>query len=178
MSIFFTLLLAHLIADFPLQTNWIYAMKLKSSKGIAIHVFIHLFVTALLIREPLTLLPLFVILAVTHFLIDWLKLRYPTDRQVPGFLLDQLLHLTVLAFLTAVFTAVQPVLQPRPLIIGLAYAFIPPIIMFFWLLAIDRNQEKQKTNRCSCWCQRHLLPISQSAGVPLLVWVLLGLVFM
>lgn len=178
MTIFFTLLLAHLIADFPLQTNWIFAMKLKSSKGIALHVFIHLIVTALLIKEPVTVLPLFIILAATHFLIDWLKLRYPTERQVPGFLLDQLLHLIVLGFLTAVFTTVQPALPAEALTLALAYAFIPPIIMVLWLLTIDWSRARTKKTRCVRWSLKNLLPISQTVGLPLLFGVGLGILFL
>jgi hypothetical protein len=178
MSIFFTLLLAHLIADFPLQTNRIFAMKLKSSRGIAIHVLIHMAVTALLIKEPLAHLPLLIILAVTHFLIDWLKLRYPTQRQVPGFLCDQVLHLIVLGVLTAAFTNIQSALPGWLLTAALYYAFIPPIIMFIWLLAIDEGQVKQQTGRCIYWAQQNLLPISQRVGLPLLFVVGLGIIFL
>ncbi len=37
MFIFDRLLLAHLLADFPFQTNWIYAQKLKSIWGVILH---------------------------------------------------------------------------------------------------------------------------------------------
>jgi hypothetical protein len=176
MTIFFTLLLAHLIADFPLQTNRIFAMKLKSSKGIAIHVLIHVAVTALLIREPVIHWRLFIILAITHFLIDWLKLRYPTQRQVPGFLLDQILHLIVLGFLAAVSPTIRPALSGWLLTFAIIYAFIPPIIMFLWLLAIDEGQVREHTTRRIKWRQRNLLSLSQHAGLPLLLGVGLGIV--
>jgi len=178
MTLFFSLLLAHLIADFPLQTNRIFAMKLKSNKGIAFHVFIHLIVTAVLIRDPLSHLPLLLILGVSHFTIDWLKLRYPTQRQVPGFFVDQALHLTSLIFLTIIFADVQPVLSGLLLYIALFYAFIPPIIMVIWLFAIDFGRAKQESDHCIFWAQRNLLPISQRAGVPLLLGVSLAILIL
>jgi hypothetical protein len=176
MTIFITLLLAHLIADFPLQTNWIYAMKLKSILGIALHVLIHMLVTALLIREPLSYLPLLVILGVSHFLFDWLKQRYPTNRQVPGFLIDQAFHIATLAVLAIVFADVQTDLSGGWLYLALFYAFIPPIILFGWLLAIDVGKVRKQKDWCISWAQGNLLPISQRAGVPLLLGVGLGIV--
>lgn len=175
MTIFFSLLLAHLIADFPLQTNWIYAMKLKSNKGILIHVLIHLIVTSLLIKDPLSHLPLLAILGASHFLFDWLKLRYPTQRQVPGFLVDQVLHLGALTFLAFNYPDVQTALGGWWLYVALFYAFIPPIIMIVWLLAIDLGRVTKQTDRCVYWAQRNLLPISQKAGMPLLLGVTLGI---
>ncbi|MCI0398497.1 MAG: DUF3307 domain-containing protein, partial [Chloroflexi bacterium] len=68
-----TLLLAHLIADFPLQTNRIYALKIRSNAGIALHVGIHLAVTILLLKNALADWLLLLILAVSHFTLDWLK---------------------------------------------------------------------------------------------------------
>ena len=50
-----TLLLAHLVADFPLQTNSIVKMKNEGFKGLGIHVLIHIIVLCLLlIKEPLS----------------------------------------------------------------------------------------------------------------------------
>jgi hypothetical protein len=48
------LISAHLIADFPLQTNWIAKNKLSSWKIRLIHVFIHYIVTFALIIPFLT----------------------------------------------------------------------------------------------------------------------------
>lgn len=149
-------------------------MKLKSSKGIAIHVLIHLIVTAVLIRDPFSNLPLLLILGASHFLFDWLKLRFPTQRQVPGFFVDQALHLSALIFLTIFFPTVEPVLSDLWLYIALFYAFIPPIIMVIWLLAIDFGRVTEKSDRCVAWAQRNLLPISQGFGLPLLLGVSLG----
>jgi hypothetical protein len=131
---------------------------------------------ALLIKEPFSHLPLFAILAVTHFLIDWLKLRYPTNHLAAGFLVDQVLHLFALIFLAAISSTVQPVLPFWLLIVAMLYAFVPPIIMFLWLLAIDIGKAMHRTFRCITWGQRRLLKLSQQAGVPLLIWVAIGIV--
>lgn len=100
MVIFIKLLLAHLIGDFLLQPlKWVIhkeANKVKS-KYLYFHVFIH-FALYLLFLWDITLWKIAVILAVSHLLIDLLKL-YATpwfnNRSIP-FFIDQLLHLGVL----------------------------------------------------------------------------------
>ena len=52
MQLFATLLLGHLIADFPLQTDWVVQFKKRHITGLALHASIHVGVTALLIRDP------------------------------------------------------------------------------------------------------------------------------
>ncbi|NJO07801.1 MAG: DUF3307 domain-containing protein, partial [Chloroflexaceae bacterium] len=46
MHLLITLLLAHLFADFPLQTNRLARLKRTSLKGVLIHVLIYMVVTA------------------------------------------------------------------------------------------------------------------------------------
>ena len=51
------LLLAHLVADFPLQSNKIVRMKNQGNKGLGIHVAVHVVVLLLLIKDPLQYWP-------------------------------------------------------------------------------------------------------------------------
>ena len=75
MHLFAILLLGHLIADFPLQMDWIFQLKHRHWAGILLHSVIHSVLTAILIEAPLTHWPMLVSLGLIHFAIDWLKLR-------------------------------------------------------------------------------------------------------
>lgn len=86
------LYLAHLIGDFPLQTNRIYELKSQSNRGILLHVAIHIMVAVILIKNPLPYWRLLLVLGIVHFIIDWTKLHLPGRRQTPGFILDQIAH--------------------------------------------------------------------------------------
>ncbi|MCB0186690.1 MAG: DUF3307 domain-containing protein, partial [Caldilineaceae bacterium] len=86
MNLAAALLLGHLLADFPLQTTWIYQYKTKSWKGILIHTAIHVLVTACLVKPLLQALPLLILLGILHFLTDYTKVRIPARQQSPGFL--------------------------------------------------------------------------------------------
>lgn len=98
MNIFWLLILAHLIADFPLQSDKVFALKLKYKWGLFPHIFIH-FITSLLVALPYLKYRNFWIaifcLVGAHFLLDWLKL-IATKKIIRDslliFLLDQLLH--------------------------------------------------------------------------------------
>lgn len=93
------LLLAHLIGDFFLQPQkWVKEKekkKLKSPK-LYIHILIHIGVTALLLWD-LSLWPVILIIGVSHFIIDGLKLSFQkkkTKRLL--FFVDQLFHVLVI----------------------------------------------------------------------------------
>lgn len=93
------LLLAHLIGDFFLQPQkWVKEKekkKLKSPK-LYFHVLIHIAVTSLLLWD-LSLWPIVLVIGVSHFIIDGLKLSFQkkkTKRRL--FFIDQLLHVLVI----------------------------------------------------------------------------------
>ncbi len=93
------LLLAHLIGDFFLQPQkWVKEKekkKLKSPK-LYFHVLIHIAVTGLLLWD-LSLWPIILVIGVSHFIIDGLKLSFQkkkTKRRL--FFIDQLLHVLVI----------------------------------------------------------------------------------
>ena len=98
--LFTKLLLAHLIADFLLQTNrWVIhkeTNKVKSSY-LYFHVLLHFMVTMLLLWD-LSYWKMVLLIAISHYVIDLAKL-YATPlfrlKSIP-FFLDQLLHLIVL----------------------------------------------------------------------------------
>ncbi len=95
MIAFSYLLLAHFLADFPLQTNAIYQWKVRSFWGVLIHSFLHLLcMVALFLRNlPQVWIPLG-ILFLLHTLQDHLKVRIGAEKvNTPRpFILDQVLH--------------------------------------------------------------------------------------
>lgn len=99
MILFWLLLLAHFIADFPLQSDKIFALKSKYKWGILPHISISL-ITNLVIAFPYLSFKNFwlavLFLVSVHFCLDWLKIR--STRKVLSdsvfiFLLDQLFHI-------------------------------------------------------------------------------------
>lgn len=103
MFIFYKLVLGHLIADFFLQFEELYRLKLRSHVGHLAHILIH-FATCLLIVFPYLNKPfiwIFVgVISAIHFLQDSLKYslqeKYPRAR-FPVFVLDQVFHILFLA---------------------------------------------------------------------------------
>jgi hypothetical protein len=136
---------------------------MESSQGILLHVAIHLLVASVLIEDTLAHWSLFLVLGVTHFLIDWAKVHHSSRRQTPGFLLDQLAH-----FLTIVFLALwQPDLTavlPLPFLwLGIALIMLPATLVFLWVWATDLRIDWPE-NHTVKWACRSLLPLAQRLG--------------
>lgn len=91
--------LSHLIADYPLQTEWMVEAK-KIWWGRLLHVSVHFLVlAALTIGYWSSLLPFIVALTVSHYLIDTLKAhlgRTHPDWVIGPYILDQALHFITL----------------------------------------------------------------------------------
>ncbi|MCG7491999.1 DUF3307 domain-containing protein [Thalassobius sp. Cn5-15] len=90
---FAALLLAHVLADFVLQTNWMAARK-RQFPVLILHGLVVL-ITAQLCLGHVTAWPLLA-LAATHFAIDAIK-TYGDFSGLAGFLTDQGAHLIILA---------------------------------------------------------------------------------
>ena len=93
------LLFAHLIGDFFLQPqSWVKEKekrKLKSAK-LYLHIFIHTALLFLFVWD-LTMWPLILIVAVSHLIMDGLKLMLQTKKTKRiWFFIDQLVHLAVI----------------------------------------------------------------------------------
>lgn len=93
------LILAHIIGDFFLQRGkWIESKEEKKwfSPHLFIHVFIH-FILMLLILWDLSALPIILLIAFLHYVIDGCKLSFQTkDTRGLWFAVDQVAHLLVL----------------------------------------------------------------------------------
>lgn len=170
-----TLLLAHLIGDFPLQTNKVFQLKSQGSLGLALHVAIHLIVTALLIRHPWQYGGVFAILGIAHFITDWVKLKYPGQNQTAGFVWDQLIHyITIL--LVGYWQPDLPTILPNWVMVpALITAFIPAIMTFLWVWAIQIQQkDTSREYAYVTWASRALLPLSQRLGLAVIAFITLA----
>lgn len=168
------LLLAHLIGDFPLQTNWLYRLKNRSWVGVFLHVLVHLFTTAFLLERPLTAWPLLLILGILHFIVDFIKVRTPQKYPSFGFTLDQLTHVVIIACLAYFWNdTIIPVLSLpvlKPLIL---YGIVLGSMVFLWVVACEVADSAWGRKRYVIWARANLLRLSQFAGLPLLLLIVL-----
>lgn len=110
------LLLAHILTDFVLQPGSWVRHKRKHTK-FSVYLFLHALIAGLLpylIIQKWEYWPVFLIIGISHFLIDLWKLQYKKDN-LKLFLLDQFFHLLILVlawlYLTNGFHLVAPMLQ-------------------------------------------------------------------
>lgn len=171
-----TLFLAHLIADFPLQTNYLYERKRASAVGLFLHAGIHALTAFLLTGLRWDLWYVWLFLLFSHALTDWAKLNYKAPKQWLGFLLDQLIHLAVMV----VIALWQPTLTtPLPswvLLLAFVLAWIPAVLMFTWVLSGDVLRDSASPPQWAVWTQKNMLRYSRISGYPALVIALLGLI--
>lgn len=97
-DLFWSLVLAHLLADFPLQADFVFRQKQKGKYGVAFHVAMFVAVSILLLLPALRIASVVFLIAalgVAHFWIDETKLRLFRRIEVDNlwaFLADQALH--------------------------------------------------------------------------------------
>lgn len=105
MFLFLRMVLAHFIADYPLQTNKIYGYKIRCFKGQLFHANIHLVVFALFLipywHHPAAWVYL-ICISLSHLLIDILKVQLIDKTQINPiftYTLDQVLHILAAAII-------------------------------------------------------------------------------
>jgi len=110
MFLFYRLLLAHIIADFPMQTSQIFKVKMNTEWGVLLHTLIVLIFSILFtfpyLEGPKVIIILLVIF-LSHTVIDKLKMEYSKktkNQSIRILLLDQALHIAIIAVLTFNFT--------------------------------------------------------------------------
>ncbi len=169
---FVGLLTAHLLADFPLQTDVIYLMKRRGGWGTLLHAGIHTAMTALLVVQPWRWLPLLLVIGLSHFLVDSLKNRLRFRRESLAFLSDQAAHILILAGISVLVPAVPFRLPSSVLYLAAVYAFLPLTLMFLALAWEDVTGGQQDGPSPVA---RRLIHLSHLAGWPLVMLVFLGL---
>ncbi len=113
--------LAHLLADFPLQTNLVFKLKKKSLLGVVLHASIFL-IFALFLSLPYLkyVSSIFYILFVWifHIYIDWARVKVSNvsreQDNVWYFLLDQLIHFLSLIFVFLFPYSKYPIFWEEP----------------------------------------------------------------
>ncbi len=136
-AVFAGLVLAHLLGDFPLQTEWLYQIKVRSRWGLVIHVAVHLALTVLVVRIGGRDALLLLILGVTHYGLDWLKMAISFRPHAVGFVLDQVMHTLILVTLALLWPHLTVRLPWDWLLLALLLASIPAWLMFGWVLTGD-----------------------------------------
>lgn len=107
MMLLIKLLFAHILGDFFLQPEkWVIEKEQKNLKSnkLYLHVLIHTVLTAVIISDVL-LWPIVVVIGVSHFFIDAIKLLVQTEKTKRLlFFVDQLLHILIIIFCYYFFT--------------------------------------------------------------------------
>ena len=169
MNLLAILLLGHLIADFPLQTNWVYRLKNHHWAGVLLHAVIHCVVTAVLLQDTLAHWPMLIALGSIHFATDWLKLRVEFPFQSLGFILDQITHVLALLLLATWQSEMIGALTPTLIHTAVGYALVPALLMFSSVMAADLEKAtSDPSSRAKNKAARFIL-LSQVAGLPLVV---------
>lgn len=171
-QVFLGLLLAHLLGDFPLQTDGVYALKRRNWLGALFHAAIHGGITFLLLASPGEGWPLAGWVAITHFLVDDWKAHADLRPQSLGFVVDQALHVAVLtaaavSFPTVAFRVPQTLL---PWLVALASV---PALLTLAALAYDDLCGLTAGDKLSPRA-RHFLRAAHLTGWPLVLVVLVS----
>ena len=173
MHLFATLLLAHLFADFPLQTNGLAKLKKERLVGVFLHVLVYVAITTMVLHEPLHNWPLIVGLGIVHFFIDALKAHCPPKLETFYFVIDQALHLLSIAiatYLTLYWWATPPQssLSYTLVCVALGFALILAGMVFCWVWVNNLSEEQVQQHFLLCWIKWQLLGLAQRIGLVLL----------
>lgn len=177
MHLLTTLLLAHLFADFPLQTNALAKLKKTSLTGVFIHVLIYVLITSLVIREPARYWALIGGLGTIHFLIDSLKTRQSQSVETFYFVIDQCLHFLSIGIATCLTFFYYPeppqsILPYGVVLVGVGFALVLAFMVFCWVWVNSLNEEQVKRHYFLQWAKHQMLELEQRIGL-----LLIGFVF-
>ncbi len=176
MHLLLTLLLAHLFADFPLQSNGLARLKKRSLRGVFLHVMVYMGVNVLLFQDPFSYWPLILALTTAHFVIDACKLVCSFRNEIVCFTIDQLLHFVTVALAAYIahriwFPAPVGILSDNWLLYSFLFALALGAMVFCWLW-IDRLSEEQVHRYVLLrWVKYQMLTFEQRLGLTLIVMI-------
>ncbi len=156
-SVLASLLLGHLLADFPLQTNGIYKLKQKGLIGHIPHVLIHMIMSLVLLPGLIQRFNLLLLLGTGHFIIDVLKPYWGFERTSKAFVFDQGLHALFLLIIARPAKDLSPILPLYILVFLLFVAFVPALLMYFSLRNKENPHAFSSTQSDNKW--RHLFHV-------------------
>lgn len=179
MELMATLVLAHLLADFPLQSNAIAAAKAKSLYGLLIHVMVHVLVLWTLLGFCKTAWALILGIGIAHFIVDWVKKQNPYLCGVRGFLIDQFAHFLCIVVIAVIATTqsnlqLSLILPTTLLNIVTILGFSLPAIVLYWIWINTLQEKKSQSALWLHWNNNQLLQIEQSAGLGLILILGIG----
>jgi hypothetical protein len=134
-SLFWRLFLAHLVADFTLQPDALYAMKRKVW-GVALHAFIFFAVGAMLLSDIIQYYAFSIsltALVVSHGIIDWIKTRLIKKigkDSIWLFLGDQAIHIFLIIVVSIIFSRlnIPNILYYKPLAFAIIAIWVLPVL--------------------------------------------------
>ncbi|MDD5456126.1 MAG: DUF3307 domain-containing protein [Candidatus Margulisbacteria bacterium] len=157
LNLFILLWFSHALADFPLQTNTIFRLKVKHIWGIFVHALIFLAI-AIVFTYPVSIKSLLfiiwlIVVFLSHVLFDKIKLVFSHNiiqKELQYFILDQLLHIGALATIFLLPLNLNPTLLEQNIVLQelqkamlvkdlrtfIVYAFVG-IIFIYATYAID-----------------------------------------
>ena len=136
MFLFWRIILAHILGDFPLQTDTIYHLKVRSRLGGLAHGAVFIILNLLLGWPYLgnkLILAYLIGIGLIHAVIDRMKIsfkgRYTQGETIITFLSDQFVHIALIALVIPMTTRLAPltILSPR----GLAGLYYNNKFIFF-----------------------------------------------
>lgn len=177
-ELFAILTLAHLLADFPLQTNSIAKMKVTSLRGLLAHVAIHMATSWALLGFELRFWVLVSWLGLAHFLVDYIKVKSHTDRSAFFFILDQLAHLACI-FIISINTistlgemrhAISTIILYPSLFVATTFV----IMVLGWIWTNNLHDDMVDRYISLRWGRERLLELEQRAGFGLICLIGVG----
>lgn len=181
MNLLLNLLLAHLFADFPLQTDALARYKHKHLMGVLLHVLIYTIVTAFMIAEWREYWPLVICLGILHFVIDAGKPHLCRRiEESKAFVVDQLLHLMTMACGTIAAhwwwqSAPTGRVPAEWLPYALVAASLPALIVAYWIWANSTGYKYLTRYHWLNQFYRRALMIEQRFGLAVMgltIWLL------
>jgi hypothetical protein len=146
---FWTLLLAHLLADYPLQTDRMVVAK-KHLPGLTVHVGIHWVVMTLLLWPMAGILwPYITVVTLFHFGIDAFKNLLSRERPqwvISSYVLDQMLHMGSLILVAAWVAQSTDLIVWQIPSAWVAYAIGLLLATFIWFVS-ERILKYRSDNR-------------------------------
>lgn len=106
MNVFLLLLLSHLIADFPFQTNFVFKARYKYKYGGIFHILIHTVLNIFFLTPYILYYQTWIgigIISITHYFIDRMK-----KSNIVTFLLDQVLHIAIIIVVAFIMRDLKP----------------------------------------------------------------------
>lgn len=128
------LILAHLLADFPLQTQTLFELKKGSILGIIFHSGVCVLLVIVLAPHLLLVPQSLLLFFISHTFFDWLKIKitdkYPSLDNIVFFLLDQVFHLVII-LIVANLWPVESIYSPFLVKCFSFYCIVGPASMVF-----------------------------------------------